>query len=214
VNAHRPLALVGAGPALAIARSIAAAARPDTAWFVVELPPERIPEVDLRALIGRSPAEIDALAAVGLHALNHARSDLASRLDQAGYALARLVHPTATVDPTATLGTGVIIGAQASVGPDCVVDDGTVLLDGARLEAGARVGAYAWIGANVAVGFGARVGAHTIVRPGVSIDAGVPVGEHCELALSGLRQAAVPDRTLESVAFEHPVRVYRGRDAR
>lgn len=213
MSAPRALAIVGAGPALAMARAIAAATRPDTAWFVVELPPDRIPEVDLRALIGRGPAGVDAFAAIGLHALNHARSDLAARLDDAGYAGASLVHPGAVVDPGAILAAGTLVGPQASVGPDAVIDEGGFVLDGARIEAGARVGAYAWIGANAAVGFGATIGAHTILRPGVAIDAGVPVGEHCELAHAGLRQAAVPDRSLESAAFPAAVRVYRGRRA-
>lgn len=207
---ERPLAVVGAGPILAIARAIALELRPRAA-FVVELPPEAIPDADLRFLVGRAPAEADAFAAVGLHALNHARSDLARRFAELGYASTRLVHPRAHVDPSATLGANVLVGPLASVGPGCVVDDGAVVLDGARIEAGARVGAYAWIGANVAVGFGASVGAHSILRPGVGLDAGVPVGHHCELATAGLRQQAIADCTFDTPAFDRPVRIHRGR---
>lgn len=204
----RPLVLLGAGPVLTIARAIAADVSPGATAVVVDLPPDRIADADVRALVGTAPGPVDAFAAIGLHALNHARSDLCARLSAAGYALARLVHPRAIVDRSARLGVGVLIGAGASVGPGAEIGDGCVILDGARIEAGARVGAYAWIGANVAVGFGASVGAHTILRPGVNLDAGVPVGDHCELATPGLRQKAIPDRTFETPNFDRPVRVY------
>ena len=109
---------------------------------------------------------------------------------------------------------GVIVGAAASVGADAVIEIGAVVLEGARIETGSRIGAFAWIGANVAVGFGASVGAHSILRPGVNLDAGVPIGDHCEISTPGLRQAAVPDRTFDTAAFDRPVRVYRGRSHR
>lgn len=210
MSTARALAVVGAGPVLAIARSIATATRPRDV-FVVELPPEAIPNADLAHLIGRTAAESDVFAAMGLHALNHARGDLIARLRHAGYPLARLVHPSACVDPSATLGENVLVGPHATIGPDCVVGDGAVILDGARVEAGSRIGDCTWIGANVAVGFGAAVGAHTILRPGVHLDAGVPVGHHCEIATPGLRQRAVPDATFDTPAFDRPVRIYHGR---
>jgi acetyltransferase-like isoleucine patch superfamily enzyme len=206
------LAVIGAGPLLAVASAIAARTRELDA-FDVDLPTDSIPEADLAFLIGRDSSEAEAFAAVGLHALNHARSDLAARLVSLGYRLARLVDPLGLVDPSATLGNNVLVGPHASIGPGCVVDDGAVILDGARIEAGARIGAFAWIGANVVVGFGASVGEHTILRSGVHLDAGVPVGHHCELATPGLRQKAVDDCTFDTPAFDRPVRIYRGRAA-
>jgi len=212
VTLARPIALVGSGPVLAIARSLAAELAGAESVIVVELPPDRIADADVRALIGRDPGEVDAFAAVGLHALNHARSDLCARLLDAGYPLATLVHPRAIVDRTASVASNVVVCAGAGAGPGASIESGAVILDGARIEAGARIGPYAWIGANVAVGFGASVGAHTILRPGVNLDAGVPVGDHCELATPGLRQAAIPARTFDTPAFDRPARIFRGRD--
>lgn len=206
----RPIAVIGSGPMLAVARAIATELGGADRLLVIELAPDRIADADVRAVIGRPPAEIDAFAAVGLHALNHARADLCAKLAEAGYVIATLVHPRAIVERSAVLDSNVIIGAGASIGPDAVIATGAVILDGARLEAGARVGSFAWIGANVAIGFGASVGAHTILRPGVNLDAGVPVGDHCELVTPGLRQAAVPDCTFDTPAFDRPVRIYRG----
>jgi UDP-3-O-[3-hydroxymyristoyl] glucosamine N-acyltransferase len=162
-------------------------------------------------LIGTANTELEVFAAVGLHALNHARSDLCAKLAEAGCTAVTLIHPRAFVDSGAILAANVLNGAGASVGPGGRVGKGGVVLDGARVEAGARVGQFAWIGANVAIGFGASVGAHTIARSGVNLDAGVVVGEHCELATPGLRQTAVPDCTFDTAAFEHLARVYRGR---
>jgi len=211
MNIIRLIAVVGSGPILAIARSLAAELVGEGRVIAVELPPERIADADVRALIGRAPGEVDAFAAVGLHALNHARSDLCAKLVDAGYRLATLVHPRAVVDGSAALASNVVVSAGGSVGAGAAVETGAVILDGARVEAGARVGAFAWIGANVAVGFGASVGAHTILRPGVNLDAAVPVGDHCELATPGLRQAAIPACTFDTPAFDRPVRIFHGR---
>ena len=209
----RPIALVGSGPVLAIARSLAAELAGAESVIVVELPPDRIADANVRALIGRDPGEGDALAAGGLHALNHARSDLCSMLLHASAPLETLVHSRAIVDRTASVASNVVVCAGAGAGPGASIESGAVILDGARIEAGARIGPYAWIGANVAVGFGASVGAHTILRPGVNLDAGVPVGDHCELATPGLRQAAIPACTFDTPAFDRPVRIFRGRES-
>lgn len=209
----RPIAVVGSGPILAIARSLAAELVGDGRVIAVELPPDRIAGADARTLIGRAPGEIEAFAAVGLHALNHARADLCAKLLEAGYSLATLVHPRAIVDRSASLESNVLVCGGAGVGPGASIGSGVTILDGARIEAGARIGPFAWIGANVAVGFGASVGAHTILRPGVHLDAAVPVGDHCELATPGLRQAAIPACTFDTPAFDRPVRIFRGRES-
>lgn len=202
--------VVGHGPAFEIARSIASAADVPAVPRFIEVAPDQIAGADLGALAGVTPAGATAFAAVGLHALNHARSDLVARLRSSGFDLGTLVHASAVVDATSRLSLNVLVSAGATLGPGCEIEEGAVVLDGARIEAGARVGAYAWIGANVVIGFGASVGAHTILRPGVNLDAGVSVGDHCELATPGLRQKTIESSTFETPAFELPVRILRG----
>lgn len=197
--------IVGSGPIHAIARSSSVANA-----VIVDLPPDRIADADVAAIIGSPPSEARLFAAIGLHALNHARSDLVGKMRRAGYALLAIVHRSSHVDESATIGDNALIAAGASIGPACEIGEGAVILDGARVEAGARIGPYAWIGANVVVGFGAAVGAHTIVRPGVNLDAGVPVGHHCELTVPGLRQTEVADCTFETVQFPRSARIFLG----
>jgi acetyltransferase-like isoleucine patch superfamily enzyme len=209
----RALAVIGSGPILMTARAIAMELHGLDRVVAVELPPDRIADADVCVLIGRSPADVDVFAAVGLHALNHARADLCAKLAEAGYTTVTLIHPRAIVDRSAVVASNVLVGAGASVGPDGVVEMGSVILDGARIEAVARVSAFAWIGANVVIGFGASVGAHTILRSGINIDAGVAIGDHCELATPGLRQTAVPDCTFDTPTFDRPVRVYCARQS-
>ena len=211
MTVKRLLTIVGAGPVFAVARAIATDLEGEKRVVAVELPPDRIAETDVRSMLNRPPAESDVFAAIGLHALNHARADLCAKFAEAGYPSVTLVHRRASVERSAILAPNVLVCAGTSIGSDAVVEAGAVILDGARIEAGARVGAFAWIGANVVIGFDASVGAHTILRSGVNVDAGVPIGDHCELATPGLRQAAVVDRTFDTAAFEQPVRIYRGR---
>ncbi len=85
-------------------------------------------------------------------------------LKQAGFELATLIHPSATIaadvslgegtvvaagaviNPGTTIGTAVIINSGAVVEHDCVVDDGAHICPGVKLAGQVRIGAGAWIG--------------------------------------------------------------------
>ena len=117
MNFIRPIAVVGSGPILEIARSLATELLGPDRVIVAEARPERIADVDVRTLIGRVPGELDAFNAVRLHALNHARADLCAKLVDAGYALATLVHPRAFVDGSASLSSDVVVCTGGGIGP-------------------------------------------------------------------------------------------------
>lgn len=205
----RMLQLLGFGPVFATARSIAQHKFQRIIEF--DIHPNRIHETDVAVLIGPDQADVEVFAAMGLHALNHARSDLVEKIAGVGREPTRLVHPGACIDSSATLGVNVLVAAGATIGPGCVVGDGCVILDGARIEAGAQIECYAWMGANTVIGFEAVLGSHSILRMGVHIDAGVRIGHHCELSKSGLRQRDVQSSTFEASIFEAPVRMFSGR---
>lgn len=195
------LMIIGSGPVIAIASDVAGSNPGGRTFRPIELSPERIPDADIASMVGRPSRGVDVFAAIGLHALNHARSDLVTKVRQAGFGIATLVHSRAIVSSSAVIGANALVAGGASVGANASLGEGCVILDGARVEAGARVGAYAWIGANVVIGFGCSVGDHSILRPGVHLDAGVSVGHHCELSTPGLRQAAIADRVFETPSF-------------
>lgn len=210
MRASTSIAIVGHGPVLEIAGSIVRGHKEVSDVVYVELPPDGIADADVASLVGRPAGHLNVFPAIGLHALNHARRDLAEKFARAGYAIASLVHPSAAVDSSARIAPGALVAAGASIGPGCDVGPGAVLLDGAVLESGARVGEHAWIGANVVVGFAASVGPHSIIRSGTHIDAYVRIGHHCEISGVALVQRPVPDRSFHTAAFALPVRIHCG----
>jgi len=117
----------------------------------------------------------------------HARLELSAVAKSAGFSLATVIHPRATIandvligpgtvvaagaviNPGASVGENVIINTLALVGHDCVVEDGAHVSSGARLAGYVRVGRAAWvgIGSTVAerkhIGAGAKIGAGAVV---------------------------------------------------
>jgi len=123
---------------------------------------------------------------------NHTRSAIAARVRYAGYAMATVVHPRATVSPFATLGSGtvVIAGAvvapQAKVGNDCIINTGASVdhdctlghgvhcAPGARLCGAVTVGDGAFVAAGATVIPGRNVGAWAIVGAGATVVSDIP----------------------------------------
>jgi acetyltransferase-like isoleucine patch superfamily enzyme len=209
MSSNQRLIIVGNQPVLGLASDIAGHG---VGFSAIVLEPSDISTVDVIGLLGAAPRSVSVFAAIGLNALNHARSDLVRKVQLAGFALQSLIHPTAAVATSAKVGSNVLISAGASVGPDCEIEDGTVILDGARVEAGARIGAFCWLGGNVVVGFRAALGSYSIIRPGVNLDSEVSVGDHCELSTPGLRQKPIPAGVFETEMFES-ARLYRSQSS-
>ena len=115
---------------------------------------------------------------------NAVRVRIAQRLRDAGFALATLVHPQASVGRGAKIGAGtvvmagavvnsdaaigenVIINTGASVDHDCVVGDGAHIAPGVRLCGGVHVGAETLVGVGSVAVPGVRIGANLVIRAG------------------------------------------------
>jgi mannose-1-phosphate guanylyltransferase len=123
------------------------------------------------------------------------RTDLGSRLEQAGHVLAdgaqvhgRMVAP-ALVGAGSTIGRGAIVGGRVTLGSDVTVEEGahienSVVLDGARIGAGTRVswsiigprsvvGDHCHLEGGVVLGENVRLGARNELRAGARVSPGV-----------------------------------------
>jgi sugar O-acyltransferase (sialic acid O-acetyltransferase NeuD family) len=119
-------------------------------------------------------------------------------LEELGFQLAVLVHPSAQVGRDVELGAGSVVMAQvavnsgtrvgrgailntgASIDHDCELGDFVHVAPGARLAGGVRVGARAHIGIGSCVIQNLVIGAHAVVGAGAavvrSVDEGAVVG--------------------------------------
>ena len=193
-----PLLVVGAG---GHARVVVDIAEKQGRFRVVGLVDER-PELAGSALLGypvlggrevleRGDLPSHAVVAIGSPA---ARAAWQALLEERGFQLAVLVHPSAQVgretvigggsvlmagaivNSGSRLGRGVIVNTAASVDHDCEVGDFVHVAPGARLAGGVRVGARAHIGIGACVLQNLQIGADAIVGGGAAVIRPVAAG--------------------------------------
>jgi sugar O-acyltransferase (sialic acid O-acetyltransferase NeuD family) len=130
-------------------------------------------------LANRPAASGEAFVAIGGA---EARLAWIARIQEAGLALASIVHPRAVVSAGASVASGVLVVAGAVINIGARLDEGVIVNTGATvdhdciIEAGAHICPGAHLAGNVAVGRGAWVGLGAAVRQGVKIGAGATIG--------------------------------------
>ena len=114
------------------------------------------------------------------------RREAFSRMTEAGYQGARLVHPSACISPDAELGDGAVIGPGAFIGSLAKIGKNFYAAKGAA------VGHDAVVGNHTRVGAGAFIGGHTIIGENAFIGAGamlkdrIRVGDYSVVALGSV----------------------------
>lgn len=147
---------------------------------------------------------VQAVVALGN---NQLRMQLQSRLILAGFEMATVVHPSASISRYARLGVGcvvfanavvnvdaevgdaAIINTAATVDHDCHLGNGVHIAPGANLGGGVTVGDYSWIGIGAAVRHYQSIGA------GVTVGAGAVVVNNIEDGVTAIGSPARPINT-------------------
>jgi sugar O-acyltransferase (sialic acid O-acetyltransferase NeuD family) len=158
-------------------------------WSAIEFYDDRWPALGACAhwavigtgvdLVNRPAENCEAFVAIGEA---KARLDWITRIQEAGLALAAIVHPRAVVSVDATLASGVlvvggaVINIGARLGEGVIVNTGATIDHDCVIEAGAHICPGAHLAGNVAVGRGAWVGIGASVCQGVKIGAGATIG--------------------------------------
>lgn len=112
---------------------------------------------------------------------NQARQQRGQQLDQLGFHLPILIHPTALIMTHASIGSGSMVHAFAAVGPEVTVGQHAII--GGHTGIGhesiigdaVHVGAGSILGGNVRVGSGSFLGLRSVVLPGITIGQNVRV---------------------------------------
>lgn len=125
-----------------------------------------------------------AVVAIGK---NELREVLCDQVLLAGFELATVLHPSATISPRAALGEGCTIMAGATVGTEAQLGKGVIVNSGAVVDHHCRVddfghlgvhaamaggsvlGRGAWMQAGSALGYGVNIGAGVVLAPGVGV---------------------------------------------
>jgi sugar O-acyltransferase (sialic acid O-acetyltransferase NeuD family) len=136
-----------------------------------------------------SKHDVDVIVAIGN---NKTRMSYITKLLQAGFHLATIVHPDAYVSPLSTIGMGTVVfakcvvnaGSHIGVGSilntGCTVDHGCMVGNGVHISPGAhiagevRIGDLSWIGIGASVIQRITIGSNVMVGAGAAIIRDIP----------------------------------------
>jgi UDP-N-acetylbacillosamine N-acetyltransferase len=188
------------GHALVVADIVRLLGEHEIVGFLDDVHAERAGQPFGRASILGGSDKLGALRSAGVsHALigfgNSVRRLACARtLLDAGFVLARAVHPRAIIAGDALIGAGTVVAAGAVINPacriganaivntlasvdhECEIADGAHIGPGARVAGGVRVGRGAWVGIGATITDRVSIGAASIVGAGAVVLEDVPPG--------------------------------------
>jgi UDP-3-O-[3-hydroxymyristoyl] glucosamine N-acyltransferase len=203
VNATN-LVVIGSGPMLTLALSLATAERGADHVHAIVLDSRDIATFDAMSLTDHAPGTTEAFAAVGSSALNFARFDLWAKLKLAGYRCATLVHRDARCDPSVTLADNVLVGAAAVVQAGASIGRGSIVGAGSIVGVDTKIAPWCWLANGVVLGNQVSLGAHAVLGVGVGIADVASIEGPCEIDVAGTYRGAYGPGTFISPEFPLP----------
>lgn len=128
----------------------------------------------VRDLRGEFPEGWHCFAASGD---NHTRAQQIASILEAGWPLATLIAPTATIGAGATIGRGSFIGHHAHLGPLSQVGSGAIINTGAIVEHDCVIGDFVHVSVNATAAGRSRLGDFVFLGAGATVIDGVSVGK-------------------------------------
>jgi UDP-perosamine 4-acetyltransferase len=134
-----------------------------------------------------------AVPGVGGVGSNDLRAAVFQRLDEIGFELPPVVHPSAVVAASAAIGAGSVVLAGAVVGAGASVGRNVIVNTGALIEHDVVLGDHVHVATGAALGGAVRVGEGAHVGLGASVMQGVAVGARGVAGAGAVVIRDVPD---------------------
>lgn len=129
------------------------------------------------------PPSWKAFAASGDAARREAQC---AQIAAAGWPLATLIAPSATIGAGAQIGAGTLVAQHAHLGPMARIGEGCIINTGAIVEHESTVGAYSHISVHATVAGRSSVGRAVMIGAGATVIDGVVVGDHITVGAGGV----------------------------
>ena len=137
---------------------------------------------------------------------NQTRANLQTKVQNAGFEVASLVHKTAIISPSASIGKGVVVMPSVVVNADAVVGDGAILNSACVIEHDCVIGKFAHVSPNSALAGGVEVGEFAHIGIGSSVIQKVKIGANTTI---GAGSAVISDIDDNCVAVGTPAKIIK-----
>ncbi|OIO54304.1 hypothetical protein AUJ46_03105 [Candidatus Peregrinibacteria bacterium CG1_02_54_53] len=107
-----------------------------------------------------------------------ARAKVQQMLEDMGFPMAIVIHPSAAISQSARIGAGSAILAQTVVGPDAVLGKGCIVNTSASVDHDCSVGDYTHIAPGAHIAGGVKIGTQTFIGIGSSVRELSSIGNH------------------------------------
>lgn len=138
---------------------------------------------------------------------NAIRQKIFKKVDEKGYLLPSLVHPSATLSPTCTLERGVVVMAGVIVNAKAHINEGAILNTACVVEHECVIGNYAHISPKVALAGGVRIGESSHVGIGSSVIQQITIGKNTVI---GAGAVVINDIPADVTAVGVPAKIIKG----
>lgn len=135
------------------------------------------------------PACANAALALGD---NQKRMQAFERLDELGFTLPSLVHPSALIEPDADVGPGTVICLGAKLCTQAVVGRGVILNTGASVDHESSIGDFVHLAPGAVVAGRTKIGERTFVGMNACIADGLTIGSRAIIGAGSIVLADVP----------------------
>lgn len=153
-----------------------------------------------------SPTEIEFAIAIGEPSV---RKAVFSKVIDAGYHCAILVHPDVNIPANAELKQGVIVQTRAVISCNTIIQENTFIQIAACIGHNCNVGAHNVISTNVVLAGACRTGEAVYIGIGVPIKESIEIGENSVIGMGSVVLRDIPENV---IAMGNPARPMKHKD--
>ncbi|OPA77940.1 acetyltransferase [Campylobacter pinnipediorum subsp. pinnipediorum] len=118
----------------------------------------------------------DIVVAIGN---NKTRKEIMQKVQNAGFNLVSLIHPSSVISPSTKIGNGVVIMPNVVINASAIIQDGVILNSSCVIEHECFIDGYSHISPNVSLAGNVKVGELTHIGIGSCIIECVKIGKNC-----------------------------------
>ncbi|WP_069637352.1 UDP-N-acetylbacillosamine N-acetyltransferase [Campylobacter pinnipediorum] len=120
--------------------------------------------------------KLDIIIAIGN---NKTRKEIMQKVQNAGFNLISLIHPSSVISPSTKIGNGVVIMPNVVINASAIIQDGVILNSSCVIEHECFIDRYSHISPNASLAGNVKVGELTHIGIGSCIIECVNIGKNC-----------------------------------